>query len=78
MDSLRGKKDLWDWLTKSELKCKTESLLVDTQDQALNINSVQKNIYHQVNSDKFRLCGMKVENITHIISTCVGRIQALL
>ena len=48
--------DSWDWLSKGDLKCKTESLLVAAQDQALNTNSVRKNIYHQVESDMRRLC----------------------
>ena len=47
-----------------------QSLLIAAQDQALNANSVRKNIYHQVESDRCRLCGEAVENVTHIVSGC--------
>ena len=60
----------WDWLSKGDLKRETESLLIAAQDQALNTNSVRKNIYHQVESDRCRLCGEAVENVTHIVSGC--------
>ena len=62
--------DSWDWLTKGDLKRETESLLVAAQDQALNTNSIKKSVYRQVTSDKCRLCGEKVENVTHIVSAC--------
>ena len=60
----------WDWLKKGDLKRETESLLLAAQDQALATNSVKKHIYKQTESDKCRLCGEKVENVTHIISAC--------
>ena len=60
----------WDWLSKGDLKRETESLLIAAQDQALNTNSLRKNIYHQVESDRCRLCGEAVENVTHIVSGC--------
>lgn len=60
----------WDWLSKGNLKRETESLLIGAQDQALNTNSVRKNIYHQVESDRCRLCGETVANVTHIVSGC--------
>ena len=62
--------DSWDWLSKGDLKRETERLLVAAQDQALNTNSVRKNIYHQVESDMCGLCGEKVENVTHTVSAC--------
>ena len=58
----------WDWLSKGDLKRETESLLIAAQDQALNTNSVRKNICDQVESDRCRLCGEAVENVTHIVS----------
>ena len=60
----------WDWLSKGNLKSETESLLIGTQDQGLNTNSVRKNIYHQVESDRCGLCGETVANVTHIVSGC--------
>ena len=62
--------NLWDWLSKGDLKRETESLLAAAQDQALNKNFVRKYIYHQVESDMCGLCGAKVENVIHIISAC--------
>ena len=40
------------------------------QEQALNCNSVKKDIYGLNVSDKCRLCGKNVESITHIVSAC--------
>jgi hypothetical protein len=60
----------WDWLTKGDLKRETENLLIAAQDQALNTNSIKKSIYKQVESDKCRMCGKKVESVTHIVSAC--------
>ena len=60
----------WDWLSRGDLKRETESLLMAAQEQALNTNSVKKNIYHTAESDKCRICGTGVENVTHIISQC--------
>ena len=60
----------WDWLSKGNLKSETESLLIGAQDQALNTNSVRKNIYHQVETDRCGLCGKTVANVTHIVSGC--------
>uniref|UniRef100_A0A0L8H8X5 SCP domain-containing protein n=1 Tax=Octopus bimaculoides TaxID=37653 RepID=A0A0L8H8X5_OCTBM len=41
-----------------------------TQDQALNTNSVERNIYHSSGSDLCRMCGKKVESVTNIVSAC--------
>ena len=34
--------DSWNWLRKGDLKRETESLLMATQEQALNTNSIKK------------------------------------
>ena len=60
----------WDWLSKCDLKRETESLLMAAQEQALNTNSVKKNIYGTSTTDKCRMCGSAVESVTHIISQC--------
>ena len=60
----------WDWLSKGDLKRETESLLMAAQEQALNTNSVKKNIYGTSTTDKCRMCGSAVESVTHIISQC--------
>ena len=60
----------WNWLSKGELKRETESLLMAAQEQALNTNSVKKEIYGVTGTDKCRLCGEKVESVTHIVSAC--------
>ena len=40
------------------------------QEQALNTNSVKKNIYGIGSTDKCRMCGKATESVTHIISQC--------
>jgi hypothetical protein len=65
----------WDWLRLSGLKRETESLLIAAQDQALNTNSIKKSIYKTVESDKCRICGQFVENVTHLISACTPLAQ---
>ena len=62
--------DSWIWLSKGDLKRETESLLIAAQDQALATNSVKHSIYNTAESNKCRLCGTKVESVTHIISAC--------
>ena len=60
----------WTWLRKGTLKRETESLIMAAQEQALNTNSVKRNIYKMDVSDKCRLCGKKTESVTHIVSAC--------
>ena len=62
--------DSWTWLTRGDLKRETESLLIAAQDQALATNAIKKSIYKTTDNDKCRLCGLKVESVTHIISAC--------
>ena len=45
----------WNWLTKGDLKREIESLLIAAQDQALNTNSVKKDIYNMDGTNKCRL-----------------------
>ena len=54
----------------NNIKTETESLIMAAQEQALNCNSVKKDIYGLKVSDKCRLCGKNVESITHIVSAC--------
>ena len=60
----------WTWLSKGVLKRETESLIMAAQEQALNTNSVKRNIYKMDVPDKCRLCGEKKETVTHIVSAC--------
>ena len=63
-------KESWDWLRCGDLKRETEALIMAAQEQALNTNSIKKNIYKITDSDKCRLCGKNTESVTHIISAC--------
>ena len=45
-----------------------EILLIAAQDQALHTNSVKRDIYNMGGTNKFRLCGEKVESVTHLVS----------
>ena len=60
----------WMWLTRGDLKRETESLLIAAHDQALATNSIKKSIYKTTDSDMCRLCGVRVESVTHIVSAC--------
>jgi hypothetical protein len=44
----------WNWLSKGDLKRETESLLMAAQEQALDINSIKKNIYKTSDNDNYR------------------------
>ena len=58
------RQDSWVWYTKDDLKRETESLLlIATQEQLFNTNSVLKDIYLQVDSDKCRLHRKAVESL---------------
>ena len=60
----------WTWLRKGMLKRETESLIMAAQEQALNTNSIKRNIYKLDVPDKCRLCGERKETVTHIVSAC--------
>ena len=51
--------DSSNWLCKGDLKRETESLLMAAQEQALNMNSIKKNIYGSC-TDKYHLCGSAI------------------
>ena len=60
----------WNYLSKGDLKRETESLISAAQEQALNTNAIRKNIYGNDCSEMCRLCGEKLETVTHIVSAC--------
>lgn len=51
------------------MKREIVSLIVAAQEQALNTNSV-KSSYQVFESDKYRLCGEKMETMRHITNAC--------
>lgn len=61
-----------DWRTAIETQ---HSLLVAAQDQGLNTNSAPKNIYQQVDSNKWKLWGIEVENFISACGMLVEKIQ---
>lgn len=67
---LKDREASWKWLAEGDLKACTESLIIAAQDQALHTNSVKYSIYHTSDTNKCRLCGEKVESVTHIVSAC--------
>ena len=62
--------DTWDFLRKGDLKRETENLIFAAQEQALNTNAINKNIYGKDCSDRCRLCGDQLEAVAHIVSAC--------
>ena len=49
----------------------TENLICATQEQAIRVTSVKIGIDHQNVSPLYSLCKEKVENVTHIASSCL-------
>ena len=60
----------WEWLKKGHLKKETEGLLMAAQDQALRTNSIRSKIDNQDVSPNCRMCGVREETISHIVSEC--------
>jgi hypothetical protein len=60
----------WNFLSKGDLKRETESLILAAQEQALNTNAINKNIYGMDCTDRCRLCGTELETVTHVVSAC--------
>ena len=59
-------KESWDWLRCGDLKRETEALIMAAQEQALNTNSIKKNIYKITDSDKCRLYGKNTESASSV------------
>ena len=60
----------WTWLIKENLKRKTESLLIATQNKAIRTNYIKAKIDKIQQNSRCRLCGDKDETINHIIRKC--------
>lgn len=67
---VKDKEASWMWLRQGDLKRGTEALLMAAQEQSLNTNSIAHSIYKTTNDPKCRLCGERIENVTHIVSGC--------
>ena len=60
----------WTWLRKGNLERETESLLIAAQENAIRTNHIKARIDKTQQNSKCRLCGDRVETISHIISEC--------
>ena len=58
----------WTWLRKGNFKRETESLLIETQDNAIRTNHIKARIDKSQQNNKCRLCGDRDESINHILS----------
>ena len=58
------------WLSKSNLKRETESLLIAAQNNAIRTNHIKARIDKTQQNSKCRLCSDRDETINHIISEC--------
>jgi hypothetical protein len=67
---LIGEEDTFLWLSKGDLKAKTEREIVVAQDQALNRKYYTTKILHTETDSKCRLYQQHDEIIDHIISAC--------
>mgnify|MGYP001794065188 FL=1 len=62
--------ETWKWMTRGSLKRETESLIVAAQDQALRTNYRKARIEKSSNDAKCRLCKIRDETISHLVSEC--------
>ena len=65
----------WEWLKRGKLKKGAEGLLMVAQDQALRTNSVKRLIDKQKISSTCRMCGDRVETVSHIAPECTSLAQ---
>ena len=66
----------WEWLKRGKLKKETEGLLMAAQDQALRTNSGNKRLIDKQNiSSTCRMCGDRVETVSHIAAECTSFAQ---
>ena len=64
------KKKTWQWLSKGDLKVKTEVLLCAAQEQVIRTNYMKYHIDKTSESPLCRLCGKKGESVQHITNEC--------
>ena len=60
----------WNWVRQSDLKPGTVSLIFSAQEQALRTNYSKFHIDKTSESPLCRLCGVKGESISHLVSEC--------
>ena len=60
----------WNWVKNSDLKSSTTALIFSAQEQALRTNYTKFHIDKTSESPLCRLCGIKGESISHLISEC--------
>lgn len=60
------------WLTNGDLFAETEGFMLSIQDRVVPTKNYRKYILHQdIENDDCRLCKQSVENIDHILNSCV-------
>ena len=62
------KDETWQWLSKNDLKIRTEALLFAAQEQAIRINYVKHHMDKTSESPQCRSCGKKYESVQHLVS----------
>ena len=58
------------WLMYGRLKIQTEAQVIAAQDQALAVRAVQNRIYGLSVPLNCRVCGMVLEYVDHLLSSC--------
>ena len=58
------------WLKQSGIHSETESLICAAQEQSLATNYVRNKIWKQNVTSKCRLCKVKEETVSHLVSGC--------
>ena len=60
----------WQWLSKSDLKIRTEAMLCAAQEQTVRTSYVKHHIDKTSESPLCKLCGKKGESVQHLVSGC--------
>ena len=58
----------WQWIVRGDLKGCTEALICSAQEQALRTNYTKFHIDENAESPLCKMCGERVETISHLIS----------
>ena len=71
----KDERESWKLLTNGYLKKETQGMLMAVHYQAIRTNWVSVVIYKRQGSAKCKMCGEKVETISHIVSECKNLAQ---
>ena len=66
----KDKNNVWRWMKKNDLKGGTKALICSAQRQSIQTNYIKYNTDKTAKSPLCRMCGIRNETISHIVSEC--------